>query len=159
MRSRAHAHKHYFATCQLVLIRENNVCLNQKRELIFFLRFLSYIPFIFPSLYTPSYSPPHLFSYLHSLTTNIIQVSPPIFFVLTCIVVFEKLSDTYFFLRAQNGLQGIKSTPEKCGNTYPFNCFTYNNRTPHNQTNSSSILTIRDKKCDFVNSIKKIFGV
>ena len=46
-----------------------------------------------------------------------------------------------------------------CGTKCPFNCFTYNNRIFHNQTNSSNAFTIRDEKCDYFNLIKKIFGV
>ena len=61
----------------------------------------------------------------------------PIFFGLTHVVVLEKLSDKYFFLCAQNGFEGVKTTPEKCGTKYPFNCFTYNYRIFHNQTNSN----------------------
>ena len=82
----------------------------------------------------------------------------PILFGLTYVVVLEKLSDTYFFLRAQNGFEGVNTTSEKCGTKYPFNCFTYNNRIFHNQTNSNHVLTIKDEKCDFGNLITNIFG-
>ena len=81
---------------------------------------------------------------------------PPIFFVRTYVVVLEKLSDTYF-LRAQNGFKEEKITAEKCGTKYPFNCFTYNNRIFHNQTNSKNILTMRDEICDFFQLDKKDF--
>ena len=37
----------------------------------------------------------------------------PIFFVLTHVIVFEKLSDTHFFLRAQSGILEGKSHPRK----------------------------------------------
>ena len=59
----------------------------------------------------------------------------PIFFVLTYVVVLEKMSDMYLFLPAQNGFQGVKITLEKCGTKYPFNCFIYNNRIFYNQIN------------------------
>ena len=81
---------------------------------------------------------------------------PPILFGLTYVVVLEKLSDAYFFLRAQNGFEGVKTTPEKCGTKYPFNCSTYNNRIFHNQTNLNNILTIKDEKFYFVNLIKNM---
>ena len=48
----------------------------------------------------------------------------PISLVLSCIVVLEKLSDTCFFLSAQIGFLGTKTTPENWGTKYPSNCFT-----------------------------------
>ena len=83
---------------------------------------------------------------------------PSILFGITYVVVLEKLSDTYFLLRAQNGFEGVKITPEKCDNKYPLNCIAHNNRIFHNQTNSNNVLTIKDEKCDFVNLIKKKWG-
>ena len=95
-------------------------------------------------------------SLTHSLTRNIRQVPHSDFFFHTRFST-RKTKRTHFFLRNQNGFQGAKTTPEKCGAKYPFNCFTYNNRILHNQTYLSNVLTVRDEKCDFVNLIKKIF--
>ena len=97
-------------------------------------------------------------SRLKYLQGNLGRCPTPIFFVLTYVVVLQKLSDTYFFLCAQNDFQGVKTTPEKCGTKYPFNCFIYNKRIFLNQTNANNVLTIRDEKCDFVNFIKKFQG-
>ena len=43
-------------------------------------------------------------SWIHYLQGTLGRCPPPILFVRTYVVVLEKLSDTYFFLRAQNGL-------------------------------------------------------
>ena len=58
---------------------------------------------------------------------------PPIFFVLTYVVVLEKLSDTCFFIIYLNRVFGDENRSRKLG--YPFNCFTYKSLIFNNETN------------------------
>ena len=60
----------------------------------------------------------------------------PIFFVFSYVVVLEKLSATsLFFLFAQIGFLGMKTTPENWGAKYLSNFFTYNSGIFYNETN------------------------
>ena len=79
---------------------------------------------------------------------------PPIFFVLTYVVVLKKLSD-FFFLSARIGFLGVKTVPENGILNTHLNCFTYNSVIFHNETKWKNFFTMKDEKCDFLKFVGK----